>query len=180
MCLEVEGSLPPYRQGPPLHIHHLEDEEGRVISGVLSARIDGRRITVGPGETVRLPRGSRHRWWNDGGEPLRFEGVVLPVIDLDRYLHAIFEIVNASPLGRSSLFYLAHVLVRHGRTQAVPILPAPIQQLLMHLLVAVGTVLGRYRGTDWPGCPDRCTGAALGDNAAQTKFAASSVLPVPV
>ena len=23
----------------------------------------------------------------------------------------------------------------------------------------VGTILGRYRGTEWPGCPERCTGA---------------------
>ena len=27
--------------------------------------------------------------------------------------------------------------------------------------VMVGTPLGRYKGTDWPGCPDRCQAAPL-------------------
>jgi hypothetical protein len=31
--LELKGSLPPHRQGPPLHVHVAEDEEGVVRSG---------------------------------------------------------------------------------------------------------------------------------------------------
>jgi len=26
-------------------------------------------------------------------------------------------------------------------------------------VVLIGTILGRYRGLDWPGCPDRCADA---------------------
>ncbi len=40
--LELRGSLPPYGEGPPLHIHFEEDEEGTVHSGKLSAVVDGR------------------------------------------------------------------------------------------------------------------------------------------
>ena len=69
--LELKGSLPPKRQGPPLHIHHFEVEEGLVKAGTFSAEIDGRRL------------------------------------------------------------------------QFIP------------TVVFVGTLLGRYRGHDWPGCPDR-------------------------
>lgn len=43
--------------------------------------------------------------------------------------------------------------------EAVLILPRPIQAVLFRVLVAVGTLLGRYRGSDWPGCPARCLGA---------------------
>ena len=70
--LELKGSLPPHRDGPPLHIHFAEDEEGRVRSGTISAVINGRRITAGPGESTSFPRGSTHRWWNKGNEPLEF------------------------------------------------------------------------------------------------------------
>ena len=63
--LELRVSLPPRREGPPLHIHFLEDEEGVVQAGTLSAVVDGQRIDAGPGESVTLPRGSAHRWWND-------------------------------------------------------------------------------------------------------------------
>jgi mannose-6-phosphate isomerase-like protein (cupin superfamily) len=160
--LELKGSLPPKKEGPPMHVHFAEDEEGRITSGTLSVVIDGRRMTAGPGESTSIARGLAHRWWNEGNEPLEFEGYARPVADLDRYLQAIFEIMNAGPEGRPPLFYLAHAALRHRHTQAVLIMPRPIQTVLFRVLVAVGTVLGRYRGNEWPGCPVRCTGAPIG------------------
>lgn len=157
--LRLEGSLPPRRDGPPLHVHFAEHEEGVIRSGTLSVVVDGRRMTVGAGQSTAIPRGSVHRWWNEGDELLEFEGYARPAADLDRYLQAIFEIMNSGPAGRPSLFYLAHAAWRHRRTQGVLILPRPVQAVLFPLLVAVGTLLGRYRGTHWPGCPSRCTGA---------------------
>lgn len=157
---ELRGTLPAHQEGPPLHIHHLEDEEGLVTSGTLSVELDGRRIDAGPGETLRLPRGVPHRWWNQGDQPLSFEGCTRPAVDLDRYLQAIFEVMNAGERNRPPLFYLAHVALRHRRTQSVLIMPPPVQAIFFRLVVALGTVLGRYRGTEWPGCPARCTGAA--------------------
>jgi mannose-6-phosphate isomerase-like protein (cupin superfamily) len=157
--LEIRGSLPAHSEGPPLHIHHLEDEEGLVESGTLSAVVGGRRVDAGPGQSVQLPRGIPHRWWNEGDSPLAFVGRARPVEDLDRYLQAVFEVMNASPAGRPSLFYLAHLSLRHRRTQAVLLMPRAVQAVLFPLVVALGTLLGRYRGTDWPGCPARCTGA---------------------
>jgi len=157
--LELRGSLPPRREGPPLHIHHVEDEEGVVTAGVLSADVGGARVAARPGQTVRLPRGVPHRWWNQGDELLEFEGTARPVVDLDRYLQAMFEVMNAGTAHRPPLFYLAHAALRHRRTQTVLILPVAIQALVFRVVVAVGTMLGRYRGNDWPGCPARCTGA---------------------
>lgn len=142
-----------------MHIHHQEDEEGRVKAGTLSAVIDGRAITVPAGESAVLPRGLAHRWWNAGDDELIFEGVVRPLVDIDQYLQAIFEIVNAGPPGRPSLFYLAHLSLRHRQTQEILVMPRPVQAVLFRAVVLVGTLLGRYRGTDWPGCPTRCAGA---------------------
>ncbi len=90
--LELKGSLPPHCEGPPLHIHFAEDEEGHVTAGTLSAVVDGHRINAGPGESAKLPRGSTHRWWNEGDELLEFVGYARPVVDLDRYLQAVFEV----------------------------------------------------------------------------------------
>jgi hypothetical protein len=90
---------------------------------------------------------------------LVFEGFTRPAVDMDRYLQAVFEVMNAGAPNRPSLFYLAHIALRHRRTQAVLVMPAPIQAVLFRLAFAAGTLLGRYRGTDWPGCPARCTGA---------------------
>jgi mannose-6-phosphate isomerase-like protein (cupin superfamily) len=160
--LELKGSLPPHREGPPMHVHFVEDEEGHIRSGTLSVVINGRRMTAEPGESTVIPRGSAHRWWNEGNEPLEFEGYARPVVDLDRYLQAVFEVMNAGPEGRPPLFYMAHVALRHRHTQRVLIMPQPLQAVLFRVLVAIGTVLGRYRGNDWPGCPSRCPGAPFG------------------
>ena len=159
VIIEVRGTVPAHSEGPPMHIHHAQDEEGVVTVGTLSALVGGRRIDAGPGEIARLPRGVPHRWWNQGDEPLAFEGHVRPAVDFDRYLQAVFEVMNAGPPNRPPLFYLAHVVLRHRRTQSVLVMPPAVQAVLFRVVVALGTVLGRYRGTDWPGCPARCTGA---------------------
>jgi len=160
--LELKGSLPAHAEGPPMHVHFAENEEGQVKSGTLSAVINGRRVTAGAGKSTSIPRGLAHRWWNEGDEPLEFQGYARPAVDLDRYLQAVFEVMNAGPAGRPPLFYLAHVALRHRRTQAVLVMPRLVQAVLFRLLLAVGTVLGRYRGNDWPGCPSRCPGALIG------------------
>ncbi len=160
--LELRGTLPAHREGPPLHIHHFEDEEGLVTAGTLSAEVGGQRVDVGAGKTVRLPREVPHRWWNEGDQPLSFEGRTYPIVDLDRYLQAMFEVMNAGVSNRPPLFYLAHVALRHRRTQTVLVMPRLIQAILFRVVVVFGTLLGRYRGTKWPGCPARCTGVQEG------------------
>jgi len=161
VCLELKGTLPPRRQGPPLHVHYMEDEEGQIVAGTLSAELDGRQIRIGAGGTGRFPPGSAHRWWNDGDETLVFEGLAKPVVDLDLYLQAVFDVMNSGPAGRPPLFYMAHVAWRHRHTQGIRVGPAWLQAILLPVIVRLGTALGRYRGTDWPGCPDRCAETPL-------------------
>jgi mannose-6-phosphate isomerase-like protein (cupin superfamily) len=159
LVFRLRGSLPARREGPPLHIHHLEGEEGVIVSGTLSAEVDGKQSTFGPGESVHLPHGVPHRWWNAGDQELVFEGYTHPAVDLDRYLQAVFEVINAGPPNRPPLIYMAHLALRHRRTQSVLVMPQPIQKVLFRVAFLLGTLLGKYRGTDWPGCPARCTGA---------------------
>lgn len=162
--LELKGSLPPHREGPPLHVHFVEEEEGHVVSGTLSAVVDGEIVRVHAGGDARFPSGSAHRWWNDGDETLVFEGYSGPVVDLDRYLQAVFDVLNAGRPGRPSLFYMAHVARRHRRTQAVLIGPRIVQAILFPAVVAIGTLLGKYRGVDWPGSPTRLREAPLAES----------------
>jgi|SRR5581483_2515220 len=176
--LELRGSLPPRREGPPLHVHSREYEEGFVIAGTLSAEVDGRQFEVKAGGTAPLPMGSAHRWWNAGDETLVFEGIVRPVVDLDIYLTAAFEILNSGPVNRPPLFYMAHLAWRHRKTQAVLFAPRWIQTVLVPTIVLVGTVLGRYRGTDWPGCPVRCEPAPCAEPAGALSQAAAGAARV--
>ena len=159
--LELMGSLPPHCEGPPLHVHFKEDEGGRVLSGTLSGTVAGRQIELQAGDELSFPRGVTHRWWNAGDQTLVFEGVAKPLVDLDRYLQAVFEVLNSGPEGRPSLFYIAHATRRHRTTQKAFVAPRLVLAVLFPILVGLGTLLGKYRGTEWPGCPARCTGAPM-------------------
>ena len=173
-CLSLQGSLPPHRQGPPRHMHFAELEEGRVVAGTLSADVDGQVLRIPAGGRATFPVGAAHRWWNDGDEMLVAHGVVRPVVDLDVYLSAVFEVLNSGPADRPPLFYIAHVAWRHRHTQCVLFMPRALQTFVLPLIVGVGTLLGRYRGTDWPGSPSRCRPAPL---VVDSETEAASPLP---
>jgi len=72
-----EGKIPP-RHGPPLHVHHNEDETWRVINGEFVFEVDGQEIYAGPGATVFAPRGSRHTFQNIGTTPGRLVTMTVP------------------------------------------------------------------------------------------------------
>ena len=161
IVLSIEGSLPPRMSGPPPHVHFRQREEGCVKTGTVGARVGKEKILVRAGESAVFPAGVVHTWWNAGEELLQLTGQAVPVVDLDCYLQALFAVLNASKSGRPSIFYLAHVLWRHRHTQAVMMPPLAIQRFLFPMVLLVGGILGKYRGTSWPGCPDSCTGAPL-------------------
>ena len=69
------------------------------------------------GGTAAFPEGVVHTWWNAGDDPVELSGHAIPAADLDRYLQAVFAVLNASASGRPSLFYIAHIALRHRRTQ---------------------------------------------------------------
>jgi quercetin dioxygenase-like cupin family protein len=157
--LLIEGSLPLRSSGPPVHMHLREREEGVVKAGTLGARIGNKKIILPAGETVVFPAGDVHTWWNAGDDLLELSGRATPAVDLDRYLQGIFAVLNASPSGRPSIFYAAHVLWRHRHTQVVELPPRFVQRIFFPLVLFVGRVLGKYRGASWPGSPESCTGA---------------------
>ena len=157
--LELEGGVPPGGEGPPEHVHIGQVEEGFVVSGVLTASVDGKRVTVRAGESTVLPADLPHRWWNEGEQPLVFKGRATPAGDLDRFLQAIFAIVNAGPRNRPSLFHLAHLLHRYRHAYQMTMMPRWVQRLAFPLVITVGHVVGAYPKTGWPGSPDSCTGA---------------------
>ena len=159
--LAIDGSLPPRKNGPPLHVHFHQREESIVRAGTLGAQIGNQKAVLRAGEASVFPAGVAHKWWNAGEDLLELSGQAIPAGDLDRYLQALLAVLNASPSGRPSIFYLAHVSWRHRKTQAVMLPPLALQRIIFPLVLLVGRVLGKYRGTDWPGSPESCTGAPV-------------------
>jgi len=159
IVLKIDGSLPARASGPPLHAHFREREEGRVKAGTLGVQIGKEKVVVPAGGSAVFDAGVVHNWWNAGDDLLELSGQAVPAVDLDRYLQAVFAVVDASPNGRPSLFYMAHVLWRHRHTQMLAVPPRAIQRIAFPLILFVGRILGKYRGSHWPGSPESCIGA---------------------
>src|SRR5882724_352941 len=56
----------PSRSGPPLHVHHREDEWYYVLSGEFLFKAGGEEHTLPAGASIWLPRGIPHVWANMG------------------------------------------------------------------------------------------------------------------
>lgn len=73
----LAGLVPP-NGGPPLHRHLYQDEWFYIVDGQFLFEADGKNIPAGPGDTVFLPRGSRHTLQNVGNTAGRTVVTVVP------------------------------------------------------------------------------------------------------
>ncbi|AFN74139.1 hypothetical protein MROS_0898 [Melioribacter roseus P3M-2] len=66
--------IKPYAPGPPKHIHTNFDETFEIENGELSIWIDGKIKKIKPGETVRIPKGTPHKPFNETSDTIRVKG----------------------------------------------------------------------------------------------------------
>ena len=76
--LSVLFGMTPPGGGPPLHVHHRDDEIFLVVEGRLSYFVYGEWIEVGPGGVVYLPREVPHSYRNVGETPSRHWVITTP------------------------------------------------------------------------------------------------------
>ncbi len=65
-------------EGPPLHVHHGEDEAIHLLDGAADFWLDGRTIRLEAGQGIFLPRGVPHTFRVVGDRPAELLGVVTP------------------------------------------------------------------------------------------------------
>ncbi len=65
-------------EGPPQHIHQVEDEAFYVLEGEVSVLRGDETISASPGAFVLVPRGTNHTIWNTGSTPARILGIYSP------------------------------------------------------------------------------------------------------
>jgi mannose-6-phosphate isomerase-like protein (cupin superfamily) len=68
----------PAQFGPPLHIHHAEDELLQILEGTVRIVCGETDLTLGPGGFAYLPRGVPHTFWVQGDAPARMLAVFTP------------------------------------------------------------------------------------------------------
>jgi mannose-6-phosphate isomerase-like protein (cupin superfamily) len=68
----------PAQFGPPLHIHHEEDELLQILEGDVRVACGDTDVVLGPGGFAYLPRGVPHTFWVQGSAPARMLVIFTP------------------------------------------------------------------------------------------------------
>ena len=63
-----------------LHVHHADDEAWIVLTGRLGFRVGEQEREIGPEESILVPRGTPHSYWNATDQPTRYLLVMTPRI----------------------------------------------------------------------------------------------------
>jgi oxalate decarboxylase/phosphoglucose isomerase-like protein (cupin superfamily) len=74
----VFESVVPAGEGPPVHIHHNEDEILHLLDGRFEFFVDGETIPRRAGDTVFVPRGVPHTFRVLGERPGRLVAIMTP------------------------------------------------------------------------------------------------------
>jgi quercetin dioxygenase-like cupin family protein len=132
--------------GPPMHVHYLQDEGVRVVSGRMGYQVLGGEARVAePGEVVVWPAGTAHKWWNAGGGELRMSGWCRPPGNIEFFLGTLFASTKENGGQRPGLFDAAFLLTRYRTEFAMIEIPVFVRTVVMPLVYLAGTVLGKYR-----------------------------------
>lgn len=142
--LEVENKVRP-GAGPPMHIHHLQDESLTVVRGRIGAQVAGENPTYhGPGETVTFKRGVPHRFWNAGEDVLVCTGWVSPANNMEYFLTEVYKSIKANG-GKPSPFDGAFLQTKYSSEFDLVEIPAFVKKFIFPIIVVMGRVSGRYR-----------------------------------
>jgi mannose-6-phosphate isomerase-like protein (cupin superfamily) len=68
----------PAQFGPPLHIHHAEDELLQILEGTVRVACADTDVVLRPGGFAYLPRGVPHTFWVQGTAPARMLTIFTP------------------------------------------------------------------------------------------------------
>lgn len=136
------------------HIHPLQEERFEVLAGLLRGRAAGREVTAGPGETVIIPAGTPHVWWNDGQDELHALVELRPALGAETFFASLFGLAQdgkTSPrTGLPNPLQLA-VIMRAHRDLIILARPArPVQAALFGALALIGRRLGYKAAYPYP------------------------------
>ncbi|HEY7793375.1 MAG TPA: cupin domain-containing protein [Gaiellaceae bacterium] len=143
-CL-VEVTVQPNGFVAAAHVHPYQTERFEIESGSVAFKLDGTELVAGPGETVIVPPGAAHKFWNAGDDVARFVTEVRPALQFERLLETMFALANDGKTNRKGMpnpLRLAVIANAHFDDVRLPFPPAWMQKAGLVLGAPVGRALG--------------------------------------
>jgi quercetin dioxygenase-like cupin family protein len=127
--------------GTPEMVHPLQDESFEVLSGSLDFRIGGQERRLEAGESLLIPKGTPHKWWNGSDEEAHALVELRPALRSEELFANIYGLLNEkgtvpNPLQMAVLF---NEHWDEGHLSKPPLL---VQKVMFGVLAPVGRLLG--------------------------------------
>jgi mannose-6-phosphate isomerase-like protein (cupin superfamily) len=143
--LEVEGRWGPRGKSPPAHYHPSQDEHFEVLEGTLTARVEGQKRELGPGDTLDIPRGTTHQMWNAGDEDARALWQTRPALRTEQWFRGIDRLFREGHVGRNGMpGPLAYGAYLSEFRDVFRLAAGP--EILTRPLISILGMVGRVRG----------------------------------
>ncbi len=85
-----------YLQGPPLHLHHEQDDTFFILEGTLKVQVGDELFDLHPGDLVCAPKGVPHTFANVNKEPVRVINIMTPG-GFDRFMEDFVSLPPGPP-----------------------------------------------------------------------------------
>jgi quercetin dioxygenase-like cupin family protein len=141
----VDVELEPNGTVAAAHVHPFQTETFAVTEGTVAFKVDGKTVTLGPGEIAHVEPGQAHKFWNAGETRARFRCVVTPALQFEQLIETMFTLAADGKTNRKGLpnpLRLAVIAKAHFDDVRLPFPPAWLQRLGL----AMGAPLGRLVG----------------------------------
>jgi len=106
------------RLAAPAHSHDHYEETIYGIEGVLTWSVDGKRVDVGPGQALCIPRGVVHRFDNHGSQNAKALCAITPAAIGPQYFRESAAVIDAAAGGPPDRVRMGEIMRRHGLTPA--------------------------------------------------------------
>jgi quercetin dioxygenase-like cupin family protein len=106
------------RLAAPAHSHDHYEETVYGIESVLTWTVDGKRIDVGPGHALCIPRVAVHRFDNHGSHDVKALCAITPAAIGPQYFRESAAVINAAAGGPPDRIRMTEIMRRHGLTPA--------------------------------------------------------------
>lgn len=142
--LRVSNRVQP-GHGPPMHVHHRQQESLTVQSGRCGYQVaGGPRQFAEVGETVTFSAGQMHRFWADGDQELVCTGEVRPPDNLEYFLTEIYRSTRDNG-GRPGSFDAAWLLERYRSEFDMGEIPGFVRRVIFPIVRLAGRARGLHR-----------------------------------
>src|SRR4051794_4537957 len=115
-----ECFVPANSKMPVPHSHDAFEETIYGLEGVTCWTVDDRRVDIGAGDAICIPRGSVHGFDNQETEGAKFLAVATPGMIGPEYFREVHDVLASNPAGPPDPAKIAEVMFRHGLTPAPP------------------------------------------------------------